>query len=50
MPARTGAGPATIAVTAGVDLETVLSCLGGLAAAGYVERVRRGWRLRPGGP
>ncbi|MFJ2031374.1 DNA-processing protein DprA [Streptosporangium sp. NPDC087985] len=47
VPARAGAGPATIAVAAGVDLETVLSCLGGLAAAGYVERVPRGWRLRP---
>ncbi|WP_271216445.1 DNA-processing protein DprA [Streptosporangium carneum] len=48
VPVRTGVGPATIAVAAGVDLETVLSCLGGLAAAGYVERVPRGWRLRPG--
>lgn len=48
VPARAGAGPATIAVAAGVDLETVLSCLGGLAAAGHVERVSRGWRLRPG--
>jgi DNA processing protein len=48
MPARAGAGPATIAADAGVDLETVLSCLGGLAAAGYVERGSRGWRLRPG--
>ncbi|WP_326820587.1 DNA-processing protein DprA [Streptosporangium sp. NBC_01756] len=50
VPARSGAGPATIALAAGVDLETVLSCLGGLAAAGYVERVPRGWRLRPGKP
>lgn len=50
IPVRTGVGPATIAVAAGVDLQTVLSCLGGLAAAGYVERVPRGWRLRPGGP
>ncbi|MEV8632807.1 DNA-processing protein DprA [Streptosporangium sp. NPDC051023] len=48
IPIRAGAGPATIAVAAGVDLETVLSCLGGLAAAGYVERVPKGWRLRPG--
>ncbi|GAA2860298.1 hypothetical protein GCM10010517_18920 [Streptosporangium fragile] len=46
VPARAGAGPATIAVAAGVDLDTVLSCLGVLAAAGYVERVSRGWRLR----
>jgi DNA processing protein len=50
MPARIGVGPATIAVDAGVDLETVLSCLGGLAAAGYVERGSRGWRLRPERP
>ncbi|GAA3115020.1 DNA-processing protein DprA [Planomonospora alba] len=50
VPARAGAGPATIAVDAGVDLETVLSCLGGLAAAGYVERTSRGWRLRPERP
>ncbi|MFF5245245.1 DNA-processing protein DprA [Streptosporangium sp. NPDC000095] len=50
MPTRVGVGPATIAVAAGVDLETVLSCLGGLAAAGYVERVSRGWRLRPDRP
>ncbi|GHH67448.1 hypothetical protein GCM10017673_14450 [Streptosporangium violaceochromogenes] len=45
VPARVGAGPATIAVAAGVDLETVLSCLGALAAAGHVQRVSRGWRL-----
>ncbi|MER5650350.1 DNA-processing protein DprA [Streptosporangium sp. NPDC002524] len=50
MPTRIGVGPATIAVAAGVDLETVLSCLGGLAAAGYVERVSQGWRLRPDRP
>ncbi|WP_329425439.1 DNA-processing protein DprA [Streptosporangium sp. NBC_01495] len=50
MPTRIGVGPATIAVAAGVDLETVLACLGGLAAAGYVERVSRGWRLRPDRP
>lgn len=48
VPARLGTGPATIAVTAGVDLLTVLRCLGALAAAGYVERVDRGWRLRRG--
>ncbi|MEU4829273.1 DNA-processing protein DprA [Streptosporangium sp. NPDC023615] len=50
MPTRVGVGPATIAVAAGVDLDTALSCLGGLAAAGYVERVSRGWRLRPDRP
>ncbi|MBB2910063.1 DNA processing protein [Streptosporangium becharense] len=46
VPARAGAGPATLAVAAGVDLETVLSCVGYLAAAGYIERVSKGWRLR----
>ncbi|GIH90229.1 DNA-processing protein DprA [Planobispora siamensis] len=50
VPTRAGAGPAIIALAAGVDLDTVLSCLGGLAAAGYVERVPRGWRLRPSPP
>jgi DNA processing protein len=46
VPARIGAGPATIALTAGVDLVTALGRLGALAAAGYVERVDRGWRIR----
>ncbi|MFI0422046.1 DNA-processing protein DprA [Spongiactinospora sp. 9N601] len=41
-----GAGPATIAVTAGIDLQTALSRLGALAAAGYVQHGRQGWRLR----
>ncbi|MGV9309300.1 DNA-processing protein DprA [Nonomuraea sp. NPDC004354] len=50
VPSRGGAGPASIAVSAGVDLTTALSCLGGLAAAGYVERVPKGWRLRRGQP
>ncbi|MEU7898493.1 DNA-processing protein DprA [Nonomuraea sp. NPDC049152] len=50
VPSRGGAGPASIAVSAGVDLTTALSCLGGLAAAGYVERVPKGWRLRRGKP
>ncbi|MEV5408440.1 DNA-processing protein DprA [Thermopolyspora sp. NPDC052614] len=48
VPGRGGAGPASIAVEAGVDLSTALTCLGGLAAAGYVERAGQGWRLRPG--
>jgi DNA processing protein len=49
VPARAGRGPARIAATAGVDFDTVLSCLGALAAAGFVERCDRGWRLqRPG--
>ena len=45
VPARAGQGPARIAVAAGVDFDTVLSCLGALAAAGFVERCDRGWRL-----
>ncbi|ETK33970.1 DNA processing protein DprA [Microbispora sp. ATCC PTA-5024] len=46
IPARGAAGPAAIAVAAGVDLTTALGCLGGLAAAGFVEAADRGWRLR----
>jgi DNA processing protein len=46
VPARAGKGPARIAVAAGVDFDTVMRCLGGLAAAGFVERCERGWRLR----
>lgn len=46
VPAGRGAGPATIAVRAGVDLATTLGSLGALAAAGFVERVAHGWRLR----
>jgi DNA processing protein len=46
VPARAGIGPAQIAVTAGVDLNTVMQCLGELAAAGFVERCARGWRIR----
>lgn len=46
LPARGGAGTATIAVDAGVDLDTVLRCLGRLAGYGFVERCERGWRLR----
>jgi DNA processing protein len=45
VPARTGRGPARIAIAAGVDFDTVMRCLGGLAAAGFVERCERGWRL-----
>ncbi len=47
VPARTGWGPARIAVSAGVDFDTVMRCLGQLAAGGYVERSARGWRVRP---
>jgi DNA processing protein len=46
IPARGGAGPAQIAVEAGVDLGTARSRLGILAAAGFIERCDRGWRLR----
>ncbi|MCK2221523.1 DNA-processing protein DprA [Actinomadura sp. ATCC 31491] len=46
VPTRGGAGPASIAVAAGVSLGEALSALGGLAAAGYIERSTDGWRLR----
>ncbi|HUA29125.1 MAG TPA: DNA-processing protein DprA [Streptosporangiaceae bacterium] len=46
VPRRSGSGPASIAVAAGVDLNTVMQCLGELAAAGFVERCTQGWRLR----
>ena len=49
VPARTGWGPARIAVSAGVDFDTVMRCLGQLAAGGFVERCARGWRVRPPG-
>ena len=39
-------GTATIATEAGVDLDTVLRCLGRLAGYGFIERCDRGWRLR----
>jgi DNA processing protein len=47
VPARAGWGPARIAVKAGVEFDTVMSCLGALAASGFVERCERGWRIRP---
>ncbi|NRQ40655.1 DNA-protecting protein DprA, partial [Nonomuraea sp. NN258] len=46
VPTRGGAGPASIAVEAGVSMDVTLSALGGLAAAGYIERSPKGWRLR----
>ncbi len=46
LPVRGGAGTSTIAVDAGVDLDTVLRCLGRLAAYGFIERGDGGWRLR----
>src|SRR5215471_15551191 len=45
-PPRTGWGPARIAVAAGVDFDTVMRCLGQLAAGGFVERCPQGWRVR----
>jgi DNA processing protein len=45
VPARGGMGPAAVAVAAGVDLDTTLSRLGLLAAAGLVARGPRGWRV-----
>jgi DNA processing protein len=45
-PARTGWGPARIAVAAGVDFDTAMRCLGQLAAGGFVERCAQGWRVR----
>jgi DNA processing protein len=46
LPVRGGAGTSTIAVEAGVDLDTALRCLGRLAGCGFIERCDRGWRLR----
>ncbi len=46
VPARGGRGPARIAVSAGVDFDTVMRCLGELAAGGFIERCERGWRVR----
>jgi DNA processing protein len=45
LPARGSAGPAQIAVKAGIDLATTRSRLGILAAAGFIERSDQGWRL-----
>ncbi|MCW2885033.1 MAG: processing protein [Streptosporangiaceae bacterium] len=45
IPARAGAGPAQIAVAAGIDINTARSRLSLLSAAGFVERCEQGWRL-----
>jgi DNA processing protein len=51
LPARGCAGTSTIAVAAGVDLDTVLRCLGRLAGYGFIEHGDGGWRLhRPARP
>jgi DNA processing protein len=44
VPLRGGRGPASIAVRAGVDVDTAVSTLGLLAAAGFVRRHEQGWR------
>jgi DNA processing protein len=44
VPARGGRGPASIAIRAGVDLDTTIRCLGVLAADGFVQRCELGWR------
>ncbi len=44
-PVRAAIGPSTIAAKAGVDIDTVIRCLGMLAGAGFIERCERGWRL-----
>ena len=46
LPLRGGRGPASVAVRAGVDLDTALRCLGLLAASGFAERCELGWRAR----
>lgn len=46
VPSRGGAGAATIAASAGAELDTAIRCLGSLAAGGFVERCETGWRIR----
>ncbi len=46
LPLRGGRGPASVAVRAGVDLDTALRCLGLLAAGGFAERCEAGWRAK----
>nr|WP_245646042.1 DNA-processing protein DprA [Nocardiopsis trehalosi] len=48
VPERGGAGAATVATATGLDLDTTLGRLGLLAAGGFIERGRTGWRTRPG--
>jgi len=45
VPARSTAGPSQIAVAAGVDITTAQNRLSLLAAAGFIERHRQGWRI-----
>jgi DNA processing protein len=46
LPVRGGRGPASVAVRAGVDLDTALRCLGLLAAGGFADRCEAGWRAK----
>jgi DNA processing protein len=46
LPSRGGMGSLKIATRAGLDPDTVLRCLGALAAIGFAERCDQGWRLR----
>jgi DNA processing protein len=46
LPTRGTAGTSTIAVDAGMEIDTVLRCLGILAGYGFIERGDGGWRLR----
>ena len=46
LPSRGGMGPVRIAVRAGLDPDTVIRCLGALAAGGFAERCDQGWRAR----
>ncbi|MDT0304661.1 DNA-processing protein DprA [Streptomonospora sp. DSM 45055] len=48
VPHRTCAGTASVAETAGLGLDSALSSLGLLAAAGFVERGPSGWRRTAG--
>lgn len=45
LPPKGAAPTAEIAVKAGLDLDTALSYLGGLAAQGFIQRSDQGWRL-----
>ncbi len=45
VPVKGAAGPASIARTAGIDLQVVARALGSLAALGFIERAETGWRL-----
>ncbi|MBX9386840.1 DNA-processing protein DprA [Streptomonospora halotolerans] len=50
VPRRGGTGTAAVAAACGLDLDSALSRLGLLAAAGFVERGPSGWRTRDDRP